>query len=649
MAGMNKLREQMVQRFLDALQQDQLPWKACWQNGRPLNAVTGKLYRGVNALWLSYCAEDQGYEDPRWCTYNQAQEKGWQVRQGEHGHRVEFWAYFDLKQKKLLQQDEVRDLLKADPKYEQYLQLRSRVYTVFNAAQIDGIPELQRNHTDIGELRQHRDTLIENLGIGYAERGSRAFYSPGSDTVILPPEASFDDTYSYMATLLHECGHATGHPSRLNRDLSGGFGSEIYAREELRAEIASAFTAQELGLQLSDSQLAHHLELHTAYIQNWIEVLNKSPEELFRAVKSAGEISDYLIEKGEFSQTVEHEISNAKEPNAQSTVSDAHERFLQEAADRGRYLDRGGAAMSRPSSLLRSPSELLKLAPEFPWAVKEQLDEIAAGRSHGLTAEQVAVYAKPEFSAAQMSAIRYAALSGLTPRQLGILAQPVFDPVQMDVIRAGFEGGLTMEQVESYARPELPPQLMLDAYMELRHGLARPVPESESEPEARQAKAPVETMTVVMVEPGKEAQITELPHTLKVMQKAVGGSIEAVYPFDDPVAIVCNEGGKLDGLPLNRGIYDPDGNLYDILAGTFFVAGLKEDDFGSLSPELAQKYREHFKSPERFFKINGRIIGLKENPENMEQALDELLTKLNGTGTPSMAPAADGPKLTIGG
>lgn len=471
MAGMNKLREQMARQFLDALQRDQLPWKACWQNGRPMNAITGKLYRGVNALWLSYCADDLGYTDPRWCTYNQAQEKGWQVRQGEHGHRVEFWAYFDLKQKKLLHQDEVRGLLKADPKYEQYLQLRSRVYTVFNAAQIDGIPELQMNHTDIGELRQHRDTLIENLGIGYAERGSRAFYSPGSDTVILPPENSFDDTYSYMATLLHECGHATGHPSRLNRDLSGGFGSESYAREELRAEIASAFTAQELGLQLTDAQLKHHMDLHTAYIQNWIEVLNKSPEELFRAVKAAGEISDYLIEKGEFSR-----ISERSAPGA-------HERFLQEAADRGRYLDSNGAAVPHPSSLLTPPSELMKLAPEFPWANREQLDEIAAGRNHGLTSDQLAVYARPEFSSLQMSAIRYAAEAGLTEQQIGLLAQPVFDPVQMDLIRAGFEGGLSMEQVESYARPELPPQQMLDEYMELRGGLSRPAPEAEFEPD----------------------------------------------------------------------------------------------------------------------------------------------------------------------
>lgn len=105
---------------------------------------------------------------------------------------------------------------------------------------------------------------------------------------------------AYACTFLHECGHATGHPSRLNRDMSGGFGSESYAREELRAEIASAFTAQAIGLHLTDEQLQPHMELHKAYIQSWASALQDAPGELFRAIKDAEKISDYLIEKGEF-------------------------------------------------------------------------------------------------------------------------------------------------------------------------------------------------------------------------------------------------------------------------------------------------------------------------------------------------------------
>lgn len=301
MATLSKVREELAQTFLAALNQGQLPWRKCWSQALPVNAVTGKTYRGINTLVLSYYGDRRGYTDTRWCTYNQAQDKGWQVRKGSKGVRVEYWACYDTKEKKLLSWDDVRQKLKIDPDYEKHLQLRCRTYTVFNGEQIDGIPApVQRPSTDIGTLREKRDTLIRNMGIGYEEHGVRAYYSPGMDTVTLPPEATFDDTYSYMATFLHECGHASGHESRLNRDMTGGFGSESYAREELRAEIASAFTAQSLGLQLTDEQLQYQTEQHTAYIQNWVNILKDAPDELFRAIKDAEAISDYLIEKGEF-------------------------------------------------------------------------------------------------------------------------------------------------------------------------------------------------------------------------------------------------------------------------------------------------------------------------------------------------------------
>ncbi len=305
MTPQNKLRSQMARQFLDALNRGQLPWSACWQQARPRNAVTGKPYRGVNALYLSYWADELGYPDRRWCTYRQAQDKGWQVLKGAVSRKVEYWAYYDRKRKRLLSWQELRELLTADPAYEKYLQLSCRTYCVFNAAQIAGMPPAELTRTDIGAIREQRDALIRNMGVGYRESGIQAFYSPLTDTVTLPPEASFEDTYSYMATFLHECGHATGHPSRLDRELSGFFGSESYAREELRAEIASAFTAQALALRLTDTQLQQQMERHIAYVQSWAEVLRKEPEELFRAIKAAEEISDYLLEMGEFEQVIQ--------------------------------------------------------------------------------------------------------------------------------------------------------------------------------------------------------------------------------------------------------------------------------------------------------------------------------------------------------
>lgn len=738
MATLSKVREELAQTFLDALNQGQLPWRKCWSQALPVNAVTGKTYRGINTLVLSYYGDRRGYTDTRWCTYNQAQEKGWQVRKGSKGVKVEYWACYDTKEKKLLSWDDVRQKLKADPDYEKNLQLRCRTYTVFNGDQIDGIPALeQRPSTDIGTLRDKRDTLIRNMGVGYQEGGIRAYYSPGMDTVTLPPEATFDDTYSYMATFLHECGHASGHESRLNRDLTGGFGSESYAREELRAEIASAFTAQSLGLQLTDEQLRYQTDQHIAYVQGWAKILQDSPEELFRAIKDAEAISDYLIERGEFDmehtklkewhvvnkgdpQDGELEIvpaeklgdrealetfrcASAQEAMAQlqryeelqylfwnetndpesqewredltadeaamveqwdlqtakgfsqlatdivernaaqeqimvaieSTDDYADTSFhsdlidvdkqnldgswgtvvehyrLVKIGDTGRiealdkdlvfntrvqaqaaadcipyahlvdydtlvheagksltakytleelspgsydlrlrfhgygkiqgysspearpwqpqinqirevvvekgiteigrnvlndypYLEK----LTRPKSLLQtdphilrncpmlkeikytgdksepsvtSPKELMDLAERYPGFKVEQLREISAGIHDGLTAEQIACYARQEFGSEQMNALRYCATSGLAPEQLEVIANPAFGAVQMDIIRSSFQSGMTMEQVSTIARPELTPNQMLDRYRELRETPCRvPVPEKLS-------------------------------------------------------------------------------------------------------------------------------------------------------------------------
>lgn len=117
-------------------------------------------------------------------------------------------------------------------------------------------------------------------------------------------------------------------------------------------------------------------------------------------------------------------------------------------------------------------------------------------------------------------------------------------------------------------------------------------------------------MKVLLIEPEKVPREAEIGSDLKSMQAAVGGYIEAVYPYDDPVALVCHEEGKLVGLPLNRKLED-----YDIIAGTFFICGLSEDNFASLSPELMEKYRGKFALPEMFMRLGGHIIAVPMEQE----------------------------------
>lgn len=126
---------------------------------------------------------------------------------------------------------------------------------------------------------------------------------------------------------------------------------------------------------------------------------------------------------------------------------------------------------------------------------------------------------------------------------------------------------------------------------------------------------PNETINILVVEPGKKPYPKEIRSGLESLQKEVGGYIEVVYPFDEPVGIVCNEEGKLNGLPLNRALRDEGGNVYDILSGNFLVVGLGEEDFCSLTPEHMEQFSQKFETPEMFIRMNGKLVVLPMDEE----------------------------------
>ena len=128
-------------------------------------------------------------------------------------------------------------------------------------------------------------------------------------------------------------------------------------------------------------------------------------------------------------------------------------------------------------------------------------------------------------------------------------------------------------------------------------------------------------MKVLIVEPGKIPQEADIEPGLRSLQAAVDGYIQAVYPYEDPVALICNEDGKLMGLPLNRALRDDTGEIYDIITGNFLITGLDEENFSDLSPELMEKYKEQFLAPESFVRIGGKILAVKQpvpSPEDKE-------------------------------
>lgn len=313
---LNKTRQQLIDMYIHALEEDILPWRKGWDSkNQNFNPISNTKYKGVNNLLLSYISSIKGYTDPRWVTFNQASKNGWQIKQGAKGVPIEYWSIYDTLNKKTVTFDEYRNSINEDPEKANNFRIVDKIYHVFNAKNVQGIPEyIQENKVEINTT-PFIENLIKNMDVHYEEKGDSAFYSPLEDTVVLPHKEQFHEQYEYDSTKLHELCHATGHPSRLNRSLINVFGSEDYAREELRAEIASSFLSQELQINTSDS----NLENHKAYIQSWILTLKKEPTELFKAIKEAEKISEYVLETGEIEkykiseeETIEESLAKAQ-------------------------------------------------------------------------------------------------------------------------------------------------------------------------------------------------------------------------------------------------------------------------------------------------------------------------------------------------
>lgn len=266
-----------------AIEQGTGEWQAPWfHNGtssaRPTNVTSGRRYRGINTVALWVAAMAAGYSDGLWGTYRQWQDAGAQVRKGERSTTVVLW--------KQIASSEAAD--DDDSDNEDRRRMFARAFSVFNLAQVDGYEQPPADTLPENERLAHAEAFITNLGIKTEFGGSEAYYLPSSDTVFMPEFASFRDTASFYGTWTHECGHASGSKHRLDRDLSGRFGSAAYAAEECCVEILS-------GLILADLGIAHHPRPdHAAYIASWIKVLKDDPRAIFTAASKAQQAADWM-------------------------------------------------------------------------------------------------------------------------------------------------------------------------------------------------------------------------------------------------------------------------------------------------------------------------------------------------------------------
>ncbi|MGH6616423.1 ArdC family protein [Sphingomonas sp.] len=306
------LYEDVTRRIIGELEEGRFPWVQPWgavENGAPClpcNAATARPYSGINILILWGAAITHGYRAQGWLTFRQALDAGGSVRKGERGTTIVYADRFVPRDSENRDADRAAHPLSGaagEGEAARPVAFLKR-FTVFNIAQIDGLPpDLLPDAVPLPdrEIVPLAEAVIAASGVDFRIGGNRACYAPGPDVVQVPPQPAFFVPVNYYRTALHELTHATGHASRLARDLTNRLGSKGYAREELIAELGSAFLCAALGIVPTVR--------HADYLASWLDVLREDLSEdaavrgtgaprvcaIFRAASAASKAADWLL------------------------------------------------------------------------------------------------------------------------------------------------------------------------------------------------------------------------------------------------------------------------------------------------------------------------------------------------------------------
>ena len=296
-------------------------------SGTAINAVTGNRYRGGNAIRLFVSALEQGYTDNRWLTFDQAKNHGWKVKKGAKGTHIEFW--------KAVVQDVEEINSTAEKKESETPKMQRpivRNYVVFNAEQVEGIPLEASIVPDQEDVNQHMENMLKNSEAKiYCDQLNKNFYHPRSDEIHVMPREKFKSLDQFYATCAHEIAHSTGHEKRLSRSSimpppHGEKRTEVeYAKEELRAEMASMFIQQQYGIAFDTK----HYENHAAYLQSWAKVLKNDSNELYRAAADAEKAVEYIESKMIYREFVQAKVPDKNIDLKMQTVDIGRTRIAQ--------------------------------------------------------------------------------------------------------------------------------------------------------------------------------------------------------------------------------------------------------------------------------------------------------------------------------
>lgn len=281
------LYDDVTRRIISELEAGRFPWVQPWGRidgagpGLPRNALTARPYSGINVLILWGAVIEQGWPSQSWLTFRQAAQAGGNVRKGERGTTVVYADRFtpEAEKERARQSGD-------EAKAVAFL----KRFTVFNVAQCEGLREgVAADPAPLPEreIVPLAEEVIAASGVDFRIGGDKAFYVPAHDFVTVPPQPAFFEQVNYYRTALHELTHATGHVSRLDRKIMNGLGGKDYAREELVAEMGSAFLCAALGIEPTVR--------HADYLASWLDVLREDNRAIFRAASHASKAADWIL------------------------------------------------------------------------------------------------------------------------------------------------------------------------------------------------------------------------------------------------------------------------------------------------------------------------------------------------------------------
>ncbi len=279
------LYEDVTDRIVRELERGLVPWVRPWDSsgaplGLPRSAATRKFYSGINVLILWDAVMKRGFASQEWLTFRQALSLGGHVRKGERGTTICYADSFVPK----AERERARQT-GDDPSSVPFL----KRFTVFNVEQCEALPpHIVAPPKPVPDADKFplAEALVSASGVAIRYGGGEAYYRRNEDFIRLPPRDTFVSPEDFYCTALHELGHATAHVSRLNRDLAHRFGSSAYAREELIAELCSAFLCAHLGIV---PQIRH-----ADYIGHWLAILKEDARAIFHAASQASKAADFL-------------------------------------------------------------------------------------------------------------------------------------------------------------------------------------------------------------------------------------------------------------------------------------------------------------------------------------------------------------------